>query len=85
MELVKGTLISFTDRFNECESKTKTLGIFSGVDNRVWKSETSLGGRNGRKLICVDFGVFPAQIFQGNGNGSKWIASERVTNAMGQE
>ena len=38
--------------------------------------------------ICVGFGiflVFPTQIFQGNGNGSKWIASERATNAMGQE
>ena len=38
--------------------------------------------------ICVVYGiflVFLAQIFQGNGNGSKWIVRERATNAMGQE
>ena len=29
MEFVKGTSISFADRFNECESETKALGIFS--------------------------------------------------------
>ena len=34
--------------------------------------------------VCV-FLVFSTQIFQGNGNGSKWIANERVINAMGQE
>ena len=35
--------------------------------------------------ICVVFGillVFLTQIFQGNGNGRKWIVSERATNAM---
>ena len=29
MEFVKGTSISFADSFNECESETKALGIFS--------------------------------------------------------
>ena len=63
MEFVKGTSISFTDSFNECEIEIKTLGIFSGVDNRVWKSEKSLGGKNGRKRICVDFlGVSDADL-----------------------
>ena len=28
MEFVKGTSISFTDRFSECESETKALGMF---------------------------------------------------------
>ena len=32
-----------------------------------------------------DFLVFSAQVFHGNGNGSKWIAGERATNATRQE
>lgn len=35
------------------------------------------------EYVCIL--VFPTQMFQGNGNGSKWIASERARNAMGQE
>ena len=87
-EFVKGTSILFADRFNECESETKALGSFSWVDYPVWKSETSLGGKNDRKRFfgyLVRFLVVPAQISQGNGNGSKWIVGERTTNATGQK
>ena len=44
-EFVKGTSISFTDSFNECESETKTLGIFFIISSYNVKKRKQLHGR----------------------------------------